>query len=342
MGKGIFFTSASMLLAVIITATLRSHHHRQLPNDSSSFTDLTTNASELLRSNGFNFIATFLHISPDLFLSTPQTTIFAIPDVAISSLSMPPYMIKHLLAYHISPEKLAIEDLFKKPPKTCLPTLIQHQKVSITKNDYKHHVVEINNVLITHPNLFLQGPVTIHGVAGTFASFDHNQESITLPLCESGGGGGGNSSRGFIKNKEEWGRVVKFLSSSGFMPFAIGLNSVMQGILKDFPDLNSVTIFTPPNFALMGMPSPLLDKFMRFHIVPLKHSIKQLGGMPAGASLRTLVKGKDVEITDTSRFSHVVFINGVAITAPDLFLSENFIIHGIARPLNMDELSSMS
>ncbi|XP_023754819.1 fasciclin-like arabinogalactan protein 21 [Lactuca sativa] len=344
MGKGIFFTSASMLLAVIITTTLRSHHHhqQQLPNDtSSSFTDITTNASKLLRSNGFNFIATFLHISPDLFLSTPETTVFAIPDSAISNLSIRPYMTKHLLAYHISPEKLTIQDLFKKPIKTCLPTLIQHQKVSITKNDNKHHVLEINNVLITHPNLFLQGPVIIHGVAGPFASFNHNQESITLPLCESGGGGGGVV-RGFIKNKEEWGRVVKFLSSSGFMPFAIGLNSVIHGILKDFPDLDSVTIFTPPNVALMAMSSPLLDKFMRFHIVPLRHSIKQLAGMPAGASLRTLVKGKDVEITDTSRFSQVVFINGVAITAPDLFLSEKFIVHGIARPLNTDELSSMS
>ncbi|KAI3749189.1 hypothetical protein L2E82_19796 [Cichorium intybus] len=177
MGKGVFFTSASMLLAVIITATLRSHHHHQLPNDSSSsFTNLTTNASNLLRSNGFNFIATFLHISPDLFLSTPQTTIFAIPDTAISNLSIPPYMTKHLLAYHISPEKLTIQDLLKKSTKTCLPTLIQRQKVSITKNDHIHRVLEINNVLITYPNLFLQGPVAIHGVAGPFASFDHNQE----------------------------------------------------------------------------------------------------------------------------------------------------------------------
>ncbi|KAI3780778.1 hypothetical protein L2E82_10769 [Cichorium intybus] len=341
MGKGVFFTTASMLLAVIITATLRSHHHHPLPNDSSSsFTNLTTNASHLLRSNGFNFIATYLHISPDLFLSTPQTTIFAIPDTAISNLSIPPYMTKHLLAYHISPEKLTIQDLFKKPTKTCLPTLIQRQKVSITKNDHIHRLLEINNVLITHPNLFLQGPVAIHGVAGPFASFDHNQEiSITFPVCESGGGGGGG---GLIKNKKEWGRVVKFLTSSGFMPFAIGLNSVIHGILKDYPDLESVTIFTPPNVALMAMSSPLLDKFMRFHIVPLRHSIKQLAAMPAGASLRTLVKGKDLEITDTSRFSQVVFINGVAITAPDLFFSENFIVHGIARPLNMDELSSMS
>lgn len=201
-------------------------------------------------------------------------------------------------------------------------------------------------MLITHPDLFLQGPVTIHGVAGSFASFDHRQEIIKLPVCESdhnGGSGSGSSSTGsFIKNKDEWGKVVKFLGSSGFMPFAIGLNSVTDGILKDFPDLNSVTIFTPPNIALMAMPSPLLDKFMRFHIVPHRHSFRQLSGFPAGSSLRTLVNGKHVDITETSKLSQIVSINGVTITAPDLFISKNFIVHGIARPLSMDELSSMS
>ncbi|KAI3736246.1 hypothetical protein L6452_15784 [Arctium lappa] len=341
MGKGVFFTSASMLLAVIITATLRHHHHHH-PNNSSSFTDLTSNASLLLRSNGFNFIATFLHISPELFFSTPQSTIFAIPDAAISNHSIPPYMTKQLLAYHISPAKLTIQDLFRKPAKTCLPTLIPHQRVTITKNDYKNRLLEINNVLITHPDLFLQGPITIHGIAGSFASFDHRQEIMNLPVCESDHDGGSSSTGGFIKNKDEWGKVVKFLGSSGFMPFAIGLNSVTDGILKDFPDLNSVTIFTPPNIALMAMPSPLLDKFMRFHIVPQRHSFRQLAGFQAGSSLRTLVNGKHVDITDTSKLSQIVSINGVAITAPDLFVSNNFIVHGIARPLTMDELSSMS
>ncbi|KVI04192.1 fasciclin-like arabinogalactan protein 21 [Cynara cardunculus var. scolymus] len=345
MGKGVFFTSASMVLAVIITATLRSHHHHHYvshPNNSSSFTDLASNASQLLRSNGFNFIATFLHITPELFLSTPQSTVFAIPDAAITNLSIPPYMTKQLLAYHISPSKLTIQDLFKKPTKTCLPTLISQQRIMITKNDYKNRVLEINNMLITHPDLFLQGTVAIHGVAGSFASFDHHQENIKLPVCESDHSGGPSSTGSLIKNKDEWGKVVKFLSSSGFMPFAIGLNSVTDGILKDFPDLKSVTIFTPPNIALMAMPSPLLDKFMRFHIVPQRHSFRQLAGFPAGSSLGTLVKGKHVDITETSKLSQIVSINGVAITAPDVFVSKNFIVHGIARPLSMDELSSMS
>jgi uncharacterized surface protein with fasciclin (FAS1) repeats len=336
MGKGVFFTSASMVLAVIITATLRSHHHetRHNPNNP-SFTDFTSNASHLLRSNGFNFVATFLHISPGLFSSTPQATIFAVPDGTISNLSLPPYMMKHFLAYHISPSKLTMQDLLRKPTRTCLPTLVLRKSVGITKSDAKKGVLEINNVLITHPDLFVKGFVTIHGLAGSFASFDRQQESINLAVCETGQN----------KNnvKDEWGKVVKFLGSSGFMAFAIGLNSVTDRIVKDFPDLDSVTIFTPPNVALMAMSSPLLDKFMRSHIVFERRTFKQLASLPPGASLRTLVTGKHVEITESSKISHAVSINGVAITAPDLFSSKNFVVHGIARPLNIDdELSSMS
>ncbi|KAI3795398.1 hypothetical protein L1987_38050 [Smallanthus sonchifolius] len=335
MGKGIFFTSASMLLAILITATLRHHHHHHPTN--SPPTHYPSNASKLLRSNGFNLMANFLHISPELLHSTPQT-IFAIPDAAFANLSIPPYMIKHLLAYHISPTKLTTQDLLNKPLKTCLPTLIHHQTLSITKIANKKQVLEINNVLITHPDLFLQQSVTIHGVAGSFAWYDHRQERITLPYCKPD-----RDELGFIKNKEEWGRVIKFLSSSGFMSFAIGLNSVTDGIVKEYPDLDSVTIFTPPNVALMAMSSsPLLDKFMRFHMVVQRHSFKQLAGLPPGASLSTLVRGKHVDITENSRVSQVMSINGVAITAPDLFVSKNFVVHGIARALNMDELSSMS
>nr|XP_043625163.1 fasciclin-like arabinogalactan protein 21 [Erigeron canadensis] len=346
MGKGVFFTSASILLAIIITATLLPHHHHYRrhhdnppPNSSPPVPGFTSNASQLLRSNGFNFIATFLHISPDLFLPTPQSTIFAISDSTFSNLSIPPYLMRHFLEFHISPSRFTFPDLLNKPISTCFPTLVQEKRIGITKNDDKRRVLEINNVLITHPDLFLHGSLAIHGLAGSFASFDHLQESLVFPVCEEGH----KIDVGFIKNnKDEWGKVVKFLGTSGFMPFAIGLKSVTDGIFKDFPNLKSLTIFTPPNAALMAMSWPLFDKFMRFHIIPERYSLKQLAGLSAGASLRTLVMGKDVEITEASKVSKVVSINGVMITVPDMFVSKNVVVHGIARPFDINKLSSIS
>ncbi|XP_076884423.1 fasciclin-like arabinogalactan protein 21 [Bidens hawaiensis] len=330
MGKGVFFTSASILLAVILTTTLRHHHHHHHPPS----LNYTPTASKLLRSHGFNFIANFLHISPELFSQTPQITIFAVPDSAISNLSIPPHMIKHLLAYHILPTKLTMQQLLNKPLKTCLPTLFQHQTVSITKTDYKKQVLEINNVLLTHPDLFLDQFVTMHGVSGSFASFDRHQERINLGFCEAG------ITRGFVNIKHEWEKMIRVLVSSGFMAFAIGLKSVTDGIVKDFPDIDSVTVFTPPNVALNAMSSPLLDRFMRVHVVVKRYSFKEL---VLGGSLSTLAPGKHLDVTESLKSSdQVVCVNGVAITAPDLFVSKSLVVHGIARPLSIDELSSMS
>ncbi|XP_076914826.1 fasciclin-like arabinogalactan protein 21 [Bidens hawaiensis] len=321
MGKGVFFTSASILLAVILTTTLRRHHHHHHPPSP----NYTATASKLLRSKGFNFIANFLHISPELFSPTPQITIFAIPDSAISNLSVPPYMIKHLLAYHILPKKLTMQELLSKPLKICLPTLFQHHTVSITKTDYKKQVLEINNVLISHPDLFLGQFVAMHGVSASFASFDRRQERINLGFCEAGG---------FVTIKHEWDKMIRVLGSSGFMAFAIGLKSVTDGIVKDFPDVDSVTVFTPPSVALNAMSSPSLDRFMRFHIVIKRYRFREL---VLGGSLSTLVAGKHLDVTESLKSS-----DQVAIAAPDLFVSKRLVVHGIARSLSIDEPSSMS
>lgn len=76
--------------------------------------------------------------------------------------------------------------------------------------------------------------------------------------------------------------------------------------------INSLTFV-----ALIAMSSPLWDRFMRCHIAFSRCTLKQ-AGLSRGASLRKLVTGKHVEITKSSKISHAVSINGVAITAPDL------------------------
>ncbi|KVH95961.1 fasciclin-like arabinogalactan protein 21 [Cynara cardunculus var. scolymus] len=350
MSKAVLFITATILLAVVIAATFGSHHHHhQLPrHPKDSPFDFTSNASQLLRSNGFTFIATLLHISPDLFLSTPQSTIFAIPDSAMSNLSIPPYMTVQLVTYHISPSKLTIHDLFQKPVNTCISTMFQQQKISITKNDEKHRVLEINKVLITHPDMFVQGPVSIHGVGGPFASFKFHQEITELPICNTNQSELSHSTVGGkvngIKKKAEWGMVVRFLSSAGFTPFALALYSVIDGILKDHPDLNSTTIFVPPIMEMVELPSSLRHKFMRSHIVPKKHSYKHLASLPEGTSLTTLCPGKKIEITETvvNLSDELLVINRVEVTSPDLLLSKSFVVHGIARPFAMEEASSIS
>ncbi|KAL7610904.1 hypothetical protein Lser_V15G11263 [Lactuca serriola] len=347
MGKVIFFIFATMLLAGITAIIIHSQHHH-VRHHKDPPRDLVSNVTQLLRSNGFNFISTLLHISPDLFLSSRESTIFAIPDSAMSNLSIPPFMTIQLITYHISPSKLTIKDLLDKPLNTCITTTFQQQKISITKKDEKNRVLEINNVLITHPDMFLQGPVAIHGVSGPFASFKFHQQITQLPICNANQS---DFSHGIVaakvnltKNKVEWGILVKFLNSSGFAPFAIGLHTVLDGVFKEHPNLKSLTIFAPPIIEAMDMPEPLLQKFVKSHIVPKKHSFKHLASMRQGASLKTLCPGTEIQITETVKnpSEELLSINRVEITSPDLFSSKSFVVHGIARAFPMYEVSTVS
>ncbi|KAF5948424.1 hypothetical protein HYC85_014381 [Camellia sinensis] len=159
---------------------------------------------------------------------------------------------------------LPIHELLKKPHCTCLTTLVHQKNIAITKIDPKQGSIEINNVLISHPDLFLETPISIHGVLAPLSSllgFDRDWETIQSPICESK-----NSSES--TNMVEWTHMVRLLSSNGFVSFAIGLHSVLDGILQDHQGLNSVTIFAPPEFIFVASSWPLLDRIVRFHMVP--------------------------------------------------------------------------
>ncbi|KAL2474663.1 Fasciclin-like arabinogalactan protein 21 [Abeliophyllum distichum] len=294
--------------------------------------DLALNASRVLRIHGFNAIATLLQISPELFLSGPESTIFAIQDSAMSNVSVPPWVMKQLLQYHTSPSKLPMQELIKKPHGSCLTTLVYDKNLMITKNDTKTGSVEINSVLISHPDMFLEGPVSVHGILGLFSDIDQDWGIIQSPVC--------NSNQTLFSNPNErrdmveWARIVQLLSSNGFVSFAIGLHSVLNGILQDYADLSSVTIFAPPNSGFISSPWPMLYKIVRSHILPNRFTYLDLTSLPKNNSLRNLVPGEHLQIS-TNKFSRVLVVNEVEITLPDILSSTNFVIHGISRALEV-------
>ncbi|XP_076960080.1 fasciclin-like arabinogalactan protein 21 [Bidens hawaiensis] len=352
-GKTQLFIIATILLAatttiflpiIINTVSHPPHHHRNPPTNNSNNNnpplDFPSNASQVLQSNGFNFIANLIHVSPDLFLSTPESTIFAIPDSAMSNLSIPPYLTIELVTYHISPTKLTFQDLFSKPLHTCFNTMFQQHKISITKQDAQNQLLEINNVLITNPNMFIHESLTIHGVNGPFASFNFHPQELDLPICNT------HDQTQYPNNtivnkldytKAEWKMVVKFLISSGYAPFAFWLNNLLDEIIQDHPDLRTMTVFVPP--VIEQMSGTMMGKFVRAHIVPKKHSFKHLVTLQQGETMGTLCPGKDIEITGTvvNLSEELLLINRVEITSPDLLSSRSFVVHGIARSFAMDE-----
>ncbi|KAI3714119.1 hypothetical protein L1987_72709 [Smallanthus sonchifolius] len=202
------------------------------------------------------------------------------------------------------------------------PTTPAQALIHFTKQDQQNQLLEINNVLITHPDIFLQPSVAIHAVSGPFASFKLLPQINQLPICNNV-----NQTQRLdvIKIKAEWKMMVKFLTSSGFTPFAFWLYSVLDGIIKDHPNLHTMTIFAPPVIEIMEMGPSVVHQLLRYHIVPKKHSFKHLASFT----------GTVVNVSD-----ELLSINQVEITSPNLLSSRSFVVHGIARAFAMDWAAS--
>ncbi|XP_071905869.1 fasciclin-like arabinogalactan protein 21 [Coffea arabica] len=346
-----FYFCMSVVLAFLaITTNLHEDaKSNSTPSIQATRRGLSLNASKALRAHGFDVMATLLQISPELFLSSPESTIFAIQDSSISNISghLPPWAMKQLLKYHTSPVKLPMQELFKKPEGSCLSTLLHDKIIKITKNDGAKHEIEINNVLISHPDVFFEGPISVHGVLGSFSSLDlpghidQDWNFIQPPTCENF-----NQSRGFnstneMKNFVRWPSIIQFLSANGFVQFSIGLQSVLDGIVEDYADLNSVTIFAPPYFTFIAMPAPLLGRVVRLHVLPQRFTYRELALLPDKSPLKTLLSDENLEVT-ISVSKRSLAIDGVEITEADIFSSREAVIHGISRALSVEKISGTS
>ncbi|XP_022762481.1 fasciclin-like arabinogalactan protein 21 [Durio zibethinus] len=338
----VYFT-VSVLLAflAISTAIHLLPKDEPLPTKSTTAPLFLEASAALRRTGNFNIIAALLQITPEMFISSPHSTIFAIPDSSIAKSSHTFWLLKHLFQYHASPLQLSMNDLLKKHQGSCFPTILHGKNVAITKVDARERVVEINHVLVSHPDIFLEGPLTIHGVLGPFTSMDslygdRSWDHIQAPICDS------NlslvSEVTDTKKMVEWMHIIHWLSSKGFVSFAIGLNSVLDGILDDQMNFNSVTVFAPPEFSFVASPSALLEKIVRIHILPRKFTFMELASLPVNASLSTLVPDHDLVILGGVNITQELIINGAKIVAPNIFQSKKFVVHGISQAFELDEI----
>ena len=201
-------------------------------------------------------------------------------------------------------------------------------------------------MLVSNPDIFLGEQLAVHGVLAPFASLrrqdpqswglDDVVQSLTCRV--------NNPPQTFHdysnKSAVEWNRVVQLLGSKGYASFSIALHSVLDGIQKDSVSLGSATIFAPPDMALLGYPSTLLDRAVRLHILPKRFTYGELTSMPVRTLLKTLMPDDDLEIDGVLGFMPGVIISGVEIVAPDMLSSERFVVHGISRAFKMAELTA--
>ncbi|TKY48791.1 Fasciclin arabinogalactan protein 21 [Spatholobus suberectus] len=339
----IYFVASITLGIIAISSAMRSSSKNTTQEAAAPIpNDLSTNASNALRKAGFIVMAELLHHSPSFFKPPQNATIFAIKDSALKNTSHPLWFLKTLLLYHTTTAKASsFLDLLNTSQGTCLTTLLRDKNVSVTKVDRAQNSVEINHVSISNPNIFLGEQLAVHGVLAPFSPL-HPQDLlqrgldsvIHSPTCHS------NSSHE-SENGVEWNRVVHLLGAKGYASFSIALHSVLDGIKKDSGSSCSVTIFAPPDSTLLGRPSSFLDRAVRLHILPQRFSYKELTSLPVRTLLKTLASDDDhLEIDGVLDFVHGMVVDGVEIVAPDMLVSEKFVVHGISRAFKMAELTS--
>ncbi|WJX69139.1 hypothetical protein P8452_53426 [Trifolium repens] len=333
----LYFIASITLGVIAITSAIHSNSKntpQQIPPQTHK---LSPNATEALKNSGFILMADLLNRSPPFFLPPKNSTFFAIKDSAIKNTSLPLWFLKSLLRYHTFTTKFTMEELLKKSQGDCVTTLFRQKNVSLTKIENLQKRIEINNVLISNPDLFLGEEFNIHGVLGPFSS-------IQLEVLQGGSDFIRSSNCRLFKNNStysvEWNKVVQLLASQGYSSFSIALHSVLERIQKDSMSFSSVTIFAPHEVNLLNYPSNVLDRVVRFHILPQRLTYRELSSFPVRTLLKTLVLNDHLEIDGVLDFMSGVVINGIEIVKPDMFVSERFVIHGISRAFKMAEITA--
>lgn len=184
--------------------------------------------------------------------------------------------------------------------------------------------------------MFLDDSVSIHGVLAPFTSLDPNETQSGCDFLQSPPCDFLNPTRPVYTDM--WVRVIRVLSSNGFVSFAVGLNSVLDKILEDYPNLDLVTVFAPPDFQFVGASDPFLDRIVRYHVVQGMYNFTDLVSLPEKDCLMTLLKEEELEISSGSiNDTRVLAINGVEVTLPDVYSTEMFVVHGISRALDFSD-----
>ncbi|KAE8654808.1 hypothetical protein F3Y22_tig00117040pilonHSYRG00022 [Hibiscus syriacus] len=282
----VYFTISVLLAFLAISTALRSLSRDESLPTKSAIAPLLLDASTALRKSGFNL----LQITPrNLHLLAAF------------------HHLRHPGLFHRKcfPRFLALEASFSVPR---LSSSASHERTL----EETQRLVEINRVLVSHPDIFLDGPLMIHGVLGWILVLNDSTQKYILNDLESLS----NINKQPLslvsevvdtKNFVEWTHVIRLLSSKGFVLFAIGLNSIV-----------------------------------RLHIVPRKLTYMELASLPANASLSTLVPGHLLQVSEGVKNTRELMINEAKIVAPNIFESKKFVIHEISQAFELDELPNIS
>ncbi|KAG5531866.1 hypothetical protein RHGRI_026467 [Rhododendron griersonianum] len=322
-----------LTLAILLLSTTASSPST-LPPSPSSYQGQTQPLllfGPVLSSLGFrNFAAA----APSLSNSTAwrgPVTVFAPSDSSLLTCG-PSCSLPLLLQEHTVPGLFSLRYLRTLPFATKIETLAPDRCLTVTSSAPNASKVFVGGVEITHPDLFDDGLVVVHGLQGFvshLSPFSCNIErttSLSFPPPPP------PQDASFVMRLMLKDAMLR-LRLSGYSIVAVALRVKYPYLV----DLKAVTVFALNDAAIFSDVGHEYVTSFRFHIVPNRLLMaSDLEQLPAGTVLPTLNLGQELVVTtgggSGGPFGGPVRINYVRIERPDLMFNLKMVVHGLSMP----------
>ncbi|TYG40671.1 hypothetical protein ES288_D12G111700v1 [Gossypium darwinii] len=295
---------------------------------------------------GFNELATAaLSLFSDSATSTATAwsgsyTIFAPFDFSV--LTCISCSIPSLLREHMVPGLFPSDYLRKHPFGTKIETLSPGRCITVTststvQNDPTMYKIFIVGVEITHPDLFNNGLIIIHGLQGYISQlspFSCDVERMTSLSFPSNY----DRSRNNQLSPQQHAALMRFMLSDVILRLRNSGFSVLSLALKlkyaELVSLRNVTIFALDDVSIFSGSYSYINS-VRLHIVPNQFlTIADLERLPVGAPLTTLDREQSLVVTTAGGVlnKQMMRINYMSIKVADMMKNLNVIVHSLYLP----------
>ncbi|KAK4779303.1 hypothetical protein SAY86_006831 [Trapa natans] len=322
------------------SAPPRYSQQHQLLQIQSSFSP-TSLFEQILSHLGFQELAMAIPSLADLpsFATwNGPSTVFAPSDAAIRSCTS--CSVARLLSEHVIPGLFSFSYLQSLAFGTKVETMNSGHCLSVTKainHATNRSKIFINGIEITHPDIFNNGLVVVHGLHGfvsTLSPFSCTIEKMT-PHAFSVHHMIASSPSPLMHLMLRDGMLR--LRTSGFGILALALK-IKYG---DLVGLNNATIFAIDDASIFGG-SHSYVRNVRFHIVPNHYmTISGLEKLAVGTTLPTLDQGHHLVVTSAGVIP-ALRINYVRIKVPEVMRNPKIVVHALFLPFPRLHSASIS
>ncbi|EEF33395.1 fasciclin-like arabinogalactan protein 21 [Ricinus communis] len=307
-----------------------------------SFFSHTALLAPILSHLGFTELSTAAPSLSSTETWSGPSTLFAPSDSSIHtclSCSVP-----SLLREHIVPGLYTIDYLRKLAFGTKIETLSPGRCLTVTSTSLKNQNVNVSSIFkvfiggveITHPDLFNNGLIIIHGIRGYVAPLSplscdvERLNSLIFPVNNQQ-----TSRHQFLPQPAAIIRLMLRdamlrLRNNGFSILSLATR-VKYGELVS---LSNMTIFALDDASIFSGSHSYISS-IRFHIVPNVYlSAADLERLPLGATLPTLERGQSLVVTTSSAGGTTVpmRINYVRLKVPDIIRNLKIVVHSVYLP----------